>query len=167
VNRQLDPRIDIVPIAPEHDAAIGRIIRDTLAEFGAVGQGYSAADAEVDAMSQAYQRPGCCYDVVLLDGVVVGGGGIAPLDHGAADHCELRKMYFVPEGRGFGAGRRLLNLCLDRARAMGYRYCYLETLAGMTSAQQLYRSAGFVQLPGPLGNTGHFNCDTYYGRTLD
>ena len=166
MNSPTAPRIEIVPIAPAHDAAIGRIIRDTLAEFGAVGEGYSAADTEVDAMTRAYQGPGRCYDVVLLNGVVVGGGGIAPLDHGPADHCELRKMYFVPEGRGHGAGRRLLTLCLERAKAMGYRYCYLETLAGMTTAQHLYRSAGFTQLSGPMGNTGHFNCDTFYGLEL-
>jgi putative acetyltransferase len=160
------PRIEIVPITPEHDAAIGKIIRDTLAEFGAVGQGYSAADPEVDAMSTAYQRPGRCYDVVLLNGAVVGGGGIAPLDHGPPDHCELRKMYFLPEARGHGAGRRLLTLCLERARMLGYRYCYLETLAGMTTAQHLYQSAGFTRLSGPLGNTGHYNCDTFYGLEL-
>jgi putative acetyltransferase len=161
------PHLEIVPIAPEHDAAIGKIIRATLAEFGAVGQGYSAADAEVDHMSEAYGGPGHCYDVVLLHGAVVGGGGIAPLDHGPADHCELRKMYFLPAARGLGAGRRLLTRCLDHARSMGYRYCYLETLAGMTTAQRLYTSVGFTRLPGPLGNTGHFNCDTFFGLELD
>jgi putative acetyltransferase len=76
-------------------------------------------------------------------------------------------MYFLPEARGHGIGRLMLTRCLDAARAMGYRYCYLETLAGMTAAQGLYASAGFVQLAGPLGDTGHFNCDTFYGLALD
>lgn len=166
VTSRTPPQLQIVPIAPEHNAAVARIIRATLAEFGAVGQGYSAADPEVDDMCQAYASAGHCYDVVLLDGTVVGGGGIAPLIDGPVDHCELRKMYFLPEARGFGAGRRLLTRCLENARAMRYRYCYLETLAGMTIAQQLYASVGFTRLPGPLGNTGHFNCDTFYGLEL-
>lgn len=160
------PQLEFAPIASHHNAAIARIIRATLAEFGAVGEGYSAADAEVDDMCQAYAAAGHCYDVVLLDGRVVGGGGIAPLIDGPADYCELRKMYFLPEARGLGAGRRLLARCLEHARVMQYRYCYLETLAGMTAAQHLYASVGFERLPGPLGQTGHYNCDTFFGLEL-
>jgi len=32
----------------------------------------------------------------------------------------------------------------------------------MDAAMRLYERIGFRQLPGPLGNTGHFSCDRHY-----
>nr|WP_322619044.1 GNAT family N-acetyltransferase [Arenimonas daejeonensis] len=47
---------------------------------------------------------------------MLGGGGVAPLDGGPEGVCELRKMYFLPELRGRGAGATLMAHCLDAAR---------------------------------------------------
>jgi putative acetyltransferase len=52
--------------------------------------------------------------------------------------------------------------CLEAARRKGYARCCLETLASMTAANRLYRSFGFRPLPQPMGQTGHFSCDTWY-----
>jgi putative acetyltransferase len=134
-------------------------------EFGACGAGFAINDAEVDCMHATYSVPGSCYFVIDDGAAVLGGGGIAPLAAAPADLgrvCELRKMYFLPSLRGRGQGRALLATCLDAARRMGYRRCYLETLTGMDAAQGLYRQFGFKPLPGPLGDTGHFSCDRYY-----
>ncbi|TFG63876.1 MAG: GNAT family N-acetyltransferase, partial [Gemmatimonadales bacterium] len=67
---------EIRPIEPGDDAKIARIIREVMTEFGAVGEGYSIVDPEVDAMTAAYAGPDAAYFVALLDGEVVGGGGI-------------------------------------------------------------------------------------------
>ena len=91
---------------------------------------------------------------------------MAPLAGGDADVCELRKMYFLPELRGRGAGRALMQRCLDAAREFGFRRCYLETLTGMNAAQSLYAKFGFTPLPGPLGNTGHHGCNRFFIRDL-
>ena len=100
--------------------------------------------------------------MVEADGLVLGGGGVAPLAGGDADLCELRKMYFMPQLRGRGAGSALIALCLQTARNLGFRRCYLETLSGMDAAQALYRKCGFRAIEKPLGNTGHFSCDKFY-----
>jgi putative acetyltransferase len=97
---------------------------------------------------------------------VSGGGGIAPLDGGAREVCELRKMYFLPELRGLGVGRRVLDRCLATARELGYRQCYLETLTGMDAAKRLYERTGFRRLDAPCGATGHFGCDAWYALDL-
>lgn len=97
---------------------------------------------------------------------MIGGGGMAPLNGGDADVCELRKMYFLPEARGIGAGSAMMQCCLDAARAEGFRRCYLETLTGMDAAQALYKRSGFQPLCGPLGGTGHFSCDQFFIRDL-
>jgi putative acetyltransferase len=156
----------IRPITPQDNAAISAIIHRVMPEFGADGPGFAIHDAEVDDMAGAYTRPGCAYFVVEIEGQVCGGGGIAPLEDPEPGICELRKMYFLPELRGLGAGRALIALCVDRARGLGYRLCYLETLTGMDAAQKLYEANGFVRLASSLGNTGHFGCNRFYLREL-
>lgn len=156
----------IRPIAPADDAAVAGVIRAVMPEFGAGGPGFAIHDPEVDAMSRAYARPGCAYFVVERAGRVLGGGGIAPLEGGEDGVCELRKMYFLPELRGQGAGKALIRLCLETARTLGYRRCYLETLTGMDAAQALYASEGFQRICAPMGATGHFGCDRWYLRDL-
>ena len=156
----------IRPIEPSDDTAIAAIIRAVMPEFGADGEGFAIHDAEVDAMSTAYARPRSAYFVVEIEDKIVGGGGMAPLEHGESDVCELRKMYFLPEARGLGAGHAMIARCLDAARAFGFKRCYLETLTGMDAAQALYRKHGFTPLCAPMGGTGHHGCDRWFIREL-
>lgn len=158
--------LEIRPITATDDAAVAAIIRTVMPEFGAGGPGFAIHDPEVATMSAAYARPRHAYFVLLRNGVVAGGAGIAPLDDADVDLCELRKMYFLPEVRGLGAGFAMMVRCLDAARAIGFSRCYLETLCGMDAAQRLYERAGFAQIPAALGNTGHFGCDRFYLREL-
>lgn len=156
----------IRPIEARDDTAIAGIIRRVMPEFGAGGPGFAILDPEVDEMSAAYAAPGHRYFVVELDGRVAGGGGIAPLAGGDRGTCELRKMYFLPELRGRGAGRALMDHCLGFAREAGFTRCYLETLTGMDAAERLYRKSGFAEIAGPMGATGHFGCNRFYLRAL-
>lgn len=152
----------IRPMRASDDAAIAAIIRRVMPEFGAIGDGFAINDPEVDWISRAYSAPRSAYFVVERDGVVEGGGGVAPLTGGDADTCELRKMYFLPSLRGFGAGAALMTRCLDTARGFGFRQCYLETLRGMDAAMKLYERTGFQRIEGSLGDTGHGGCNTFY-----
>jgi len=149
-------------IAPRDDAAVAAIIRAVMPEFGAVGDGFAINDPEVNWMSLAYADAGCAYFVVEKDGVVLGGAGIAPLTGGDPDVCELRKMYFLPELRGMGAGAAMMAKCLDAARTLGFKRCYLETLRGMDAAMRLYERSGFQKIDGPMGATGHGGCNAFY-----
>ncbi|HWU75905.1 MAG TPA: GNAT family N-acetyltransferase [Rhodanobacter sp.] len=162
----MSTRFLIRPMTSSDNAAMAAIIRSVMPEFGADGPGFAIHDAEVDAMHEAYARPRSSYFVVERDGVVLGGGGIAPLEGGEADVCELRKMYFLPAARGIGAGSAMMQRCLDAARAHGFKRCYLETLTGMDAAQTLYRRSGFTALCGAMGGTGHHGCDRYFIRDL-
>ena len=152
----------IRPIQARDDAAIAAIIRTVMPEFGATGCGFAINDPEVDWMHRAYSRPRCAYFVVEREGRVVGGGGVAPLDGGDEDVCELRKMYFLPEARGIGAGAAMMDRCLAAAREIGFRRCYLETLTGRDAAMRLYERSGFRRIPGAMGATGHGGCNTFY-----
>lgn len=154
--------VSIRPIRADDDAAMAAVIRTVMPEFGATGDGFAINDPEVDWLSKAYAEPRCAYFVVDRDGVVLGGAGVAPLTGGDGDTCELRKMYFLPEARGLGIGAEMMARCLDAARSIGFRQCYLETLRGMDAAMKLYERTGFQRIPGPLGATGHGGCNAFY-----
>jgi putative acetyltransferase len=173
------------PIAAKDRAAVARLIRTVMPEFGAKGPGFAILDPEVDDMFGAYRGKRAGYWVVTSraagsskasgdrsrDGkraseVVVGGGGFAPLAGGDKRTCELRKMYFLPEVRGLGIGQAILTLAMEGARRAGFSRMYLETLGSMTQARALYERNGFVPLERPSGNTGHFGCNAFYARDL-
>ena len=157
----------IRPITPHDDSRVAYIIRNVMPEFAADGEGFAIHDPEVDWMSRAYNAPRSVYFVVELEGQVMGGGGIAPLQ-GETNPCicELRKMYFLPALRGLGAGQALMDACLAKAREFGFELCYLETLVGMDSAMALYHKAGFHSLDKPMGDTGHGGCNRFFSKSL-
>jgi putative acetyltransferase len=156
----------IRPIQREDNPKVAAIIRAVMTEFGASGKGFAIHDAEVDDMYHTYTQPRSSYFVCELDGGVVGGGGVAPLQNGDFNTCELKKMYFLPAGRGKGLGQLVLTTCLQEARKIGFEICYLETFNTMKAAMKLYEKNGFKKIPGPCGSTGHFSCDTFYQITL-
>jgi len=156
----------IRPITPDDSPAMARIIREVMGEFGAVGEGYSINDPEVNDMEGSYADERAAYFVVARGAKVLGGAGVGQLEGADPETCELRKMYVLPELRGLGMGRRLLQRCLTTATDLGYERCYLETLSHMAQAQALYVANGFERTEAPIGNTGHFACNTFYVKQL-
>lgn len=162
----------IRPIKAGDRAAVARLIRAVMPEFGAKGPGFAINDPEVDDMYGAYQAARSGYFVVTRPDartgadVVVGGAGYAPLVGGDGETSELRKMYFLAEVRGLGLGRKLLATCLAHATRAGFARMYLETLAAMNQARELYERSGFRRLSEPMGATGHFGCNSFYVKDL-
>ena len=140
---------------------MSRIIIDVMTDFGATGKGYSILDDEVQQMSTFYSVDGARYFVIDDGSRVLGCGGVAQLEGGDSDTCELRKMYFLPELRGQGMGMKLILHCLEAAKELGYRQCYLETLESMHQARALYRKVGFKKVDHSMGNTGHSKCNSW------
>jgi putative acetyltransferase len=145
---------------------VANIVRTVMPEFGASGQGFAIHDKEVDDIFVAYNHSRAAYFVCDDSGKLLGGGGVAPLEGGDPSVCELKKMYFLPEGRGKGLGQKVLTSCLKAAKELGFKTCYLETFNTMSSAMKLYEKNGFKKIPGPMGHTGHFACDIFYSKEL-
>jgi ribosomal protein S18 acetylase RimI-like enzyme len=59
---------------------------------------------------------------------------------------EIKRMYVRPEARNRGLGRALLNQLLEEAGQIGYERVRLDSARFMTSAHELYRSAGFHEI---------------------
>ena len=118
---------EIRPIKSADNPQVATLIRTVMPEFGARGPGFAITDPEVDHMFEAYDNKKSSYFVLFHDEKIIGGGGVAPLEGGAPDTCELKKMYFLAEARGLGYGKKMLKRCLQAARELGFRKCYLET----------------------------------------
>ena len=163
---RLQSGFQIRPIKKKDNVHVANIIREVMTEYKAVGEGYSINDPEVDDIYGNYRESGHRYYVISNGDNIVGGAGIGPLKGEQASICELRKMFFLPETRGVGLGRKLLVKLMDDAREIGYRKCYLETLDRMWQAVQLYEKNGFKELDQPMGQTGHTSCDRWFLKEL-
>jgi putative acetyltransferase len=160
-------KMEIRPIKASESLAVKAIIYQVMTEFGTIGPGYSINDPEVEDMFQAYQDSDSLFLVISDGESVYGGGGIAPLAGDLRGICELKKMYFLPEVRGKGFGRKMIQALLQAAQERKYEQCYLETVERMKSANGLYQKMGFQALNQAMGNTGHCSCDSYYVKKLN
>ena len=82
-------------------------------------------------------------------GEIVGTAGVRSLEPGVG---EIKRMWIRPACQGLGLGRRLMSLCLEEARALGFRALRLDSERRMEAALHLYRSSGFTEIPDYNGN---------------
>ncbi len=145
---------------------IARIIRAVLAEFKANKPGTVYYDPTTDDLHTLFSAPHSEYWILELEGVIVGGLGIYPTSGLPAGCCELVKLYLLPEARGKGYGKMLIEKCFESAAKFRFRQVYLETMPELKNAMRLYERCGFTYLNGPLGDSGHFGCDLWMLKTL-
>jgi putative acetyltransferase len=143
------------------NSALANIVRNTLSEFGANKPGTVFDDKTTDHLYELFQTPGSIYYVAEMDQKIIGGAGIFPSKDLPKGTCELVKMYLIPEARGHGLGKLLIDRCLHFAENNGYKKVYIETMPELKKAVGIYEKYGFKKLGGPLGNTGHFGCDVW------
>lgn len=153
-------------IEASDNPALAKIVRNTMAEFGANRPGTVFFDPTTDHLYEMFQKPGAIYHVAETGDQLVGGGGIYPTDGLPADTCELVKMYLLPAARGTGLGRTLIEKCLQAAKEAGYKKVYLETMPEFKQALKVYEKFGFDYLKGPMGNSGHWGCGMWMLKTL-
>lgn len=156
----------IRPLREEDNQVIAAIIREVLTEFNAAKPGTVYFDPTTDDLYKLFQIPNAEYWVLEVDGKVVGGSGVYPTVGLPDECCELVKLYILPEVRGKGLGKRLIEQCFASATKFCYKQVYLETMPELTNAMSLYEHCGFEYLDGPLGNSGHFGCGLWMLKTL-
>jgi putative acetyltransferase len=148
-------------IKKEDNPEIARIIRAVLTEFDAAKPGTVYYDPTTDDLYALFSKPLCEYWILEVDGRVAGGSGVYPTEGLPDGCCELVKLYLLPEFRGKGYGKLLIEKCFESAAKFGFSHVYLETMPELKMAVGLYEQCGFTYLDGPLGNSGHFGCDLW------
>ncbi len=98
---------------------MAKIVRDTLAEFGANHPVlFTMIRLRMHCLS-CFKRKVLCILLLWSNDKIVGGGGIYPTDGLPEGTCELVKMYLLPEGRGIGLGRTIIEKCLVGCKGRG------------------------------------------------
>jgi len=141
-------------------AAVEALVHAVLREYGLTPEP-GETDADLKDIEAHYTKSGGAFWVVVdAAGSIVGSCGI---HRDSAESCELRKMYLRRDARGHGLGRRLLEISLVRARALGFKRVTLGTASVLKDAIRLYERAGFK----PIARDGFpRRCDQAYALEL-
>lgn len=101
-------------------------------------------DASISAAAPELAEPAGLLLLAKIRDQPVGCGALK--FHGT-EPTELKRMWVAASARGLGVGRRILTELEQHARQRGATVLRLETNRRLTEAIQLYRSAGYVEVP--------------------
>lgn len=156
---QAAPGFLIGPAEVAQGPTMQALIVRVLQEYGLTPDP-TGTDADVLDINQSYRLLGGEFFAVWRGDQLIGTMGIVPVN---ADSCELRKMYLLPEARGFGLGRKLLLLAEQETRRRGFGWLQLETASALTEAIAMYERHGYrAQCGAP--HVGR--CDRIYRKAL-
>lgn len=134
--------------------AIGQLLHDFNSEFHEPTPGPEALAERVRELLDGGDT------TVLLGGA--GPDGLAvlrfrPAIWTDAPECYLAELYVVPERRGHGLGRALMEAAIEVARGHGAAWMDLGTSEDDVAARALYESLGFSNRAGrPYGPVNYF-----------
>lgn len=100
-------------------------------------------EEEVKELPGKYEQPDGALIIALADGKPAGCIALRKISE---DTCEMKRLYVRDDYRGFGIGRRLINMIIKEASILNYHYIRLDTLQTMKKAQDLYISLGFYDI---------------------
>ena len=101
-----------------------------------------ATDKDLDELESSYRNNNGYFGVVEEEGNIIASMGLYRMSDTT---CELRKMYSLPSARGKGLGRLLVEIAIEKAKALGFEEIILETAAPLKEAISLYKNMGFTE----------------------
>ena len=139
----IDDEISIRAATNKDCEHVQNLVFGVLAEYG-LEPAPDGIDRDLSDIEEHYIRRGGTFEVLEdREGNLVGTVGLYPFSEGK---IELRKMYFLPEIRGKGLGKKTLIRMINFARDKGYDQMVLETASVLKEAIGLYKSFGFQHL---------------------
>jgi ribosomal protein S18 acetylase RimI-like enzyme len=100
-------------------------------------------ETEIETLPGKYTSPGGALIIALID---CKAAGCIALRKISDDICEMKRLYVKDSYRGFGIGIGLVNMIIEEAIMLNYRFIRLDTLPTMKKAQDLYKSLGFYEI---------------------
>jgi putative acetyltransferase len=135
------------------------LIVSVLEEYGLIPD-LTATDADVLDIELHYRRDGGEFYAVFEHDQLCGTMGLKNCGERV---CELRKMYLLPNVRGVGLGRTLLQWAQSEALRLGFVTMQLETASVLKEAIALYEKYDFIRA---CGSPHVGRCDRIYRKTL-
>lgn len=137
---ELEKGLTLRPATNADCSEIRELVFGILDEYGLEPDTAGTDRDLLDIESSYFDRGGIFEVLVDDDGRIVGTAGLYPVD---SKTIELRKMYFAPQIRGRGLGKKLLAAVIEKSKEMGYLRVYLETASVLKQAVHIYEAAGF------------------------
>jgi ribosomal protein S18 acetylase RimI-like enzyme len=128
------------------------VARELAAYLAHIGEDLDAEGLDHDISHWEREYDGASGVLLVVEspaGEVVGTAGVRRLEPRVG---EIKRMWIRPGFQGLGLGRRLIDRCLEEARALRFRAVRLDTERRMHAALHLYLSRGFVEIPDYNGN---------------
>ncbi|MBC7971854.1 MAG: GNAT family N-acetyltransferase [Verrucomicrobia bacterium] len=141
-------------------APAAEIIRSVLVAYG-LGWEPEGADRDVLQVETFYQAAGGEFWVIERQGKLVGTGAYYPIQRGQ-NAVEIRKMYLLPEARGQGLGRFLLQTLEAAIATRHFEQIWIETASVLAEAVTLYERSGYQ----PATGVETERCDRVYFKIL-
>lgn len=154
-------------IEVEDNEILAKIIRQSFHDFhvkNTAGTVYS--DPTTDDLYSLFQTEKSALFVAEEDGFILGCCGLFPTNNLPDDTTELSKFYLSKKARGKGIGKLLLEKCIEKAKNLGYKNVYLESIPEFSKAVSIYEKQGFQYLEKSLGNSGHCGCNLWMIKNL-
>lgn len=149
---QFKPAYEYKPLMAELYKEYNELLLETDPSFEAC-LAMQNFDMEIGQLELKYAPP---YNwlIIVLDGDTA--AACVGIKKFSDEICELKRLYVRPPYRKSGLGRLLTRMMMDKAREIGYRYMYLDTMPGLESAVRLYENMGFYRIgkyyPNPVEN---------------
>lgn len=140
--------------------AAAAVIRQVLTEYGLPWQP-ELADRDVIEVEKAYLERGGEFWVIEANNNIVGTAAYYPIARGEKA-AEIRKMYLLPEVRGKGLGKYLLQELEKTIFKAGFQQIWLETATLLQTAIILYEKSGYQLTTG----VETARCDRVYYKNL-
>ncbi len=148
------------PWKPGDRQSVLTLVESVLAEYG-MGFEPDKTDQDAVCVEEAYWKTGGEFWVAEHQNRVIGTGAYHP-SHRATNAVELRKMFILPDYRGQGLGRFMLNGLEQAAAARGFTEMWLETATVLREAIKLYERCGYL----PSTGVETERCDRVYYKKL-
>ena len=139
----------IRPVEPRDRAAV---TRELAAYMAHIGEDLDGDGLDHDIAHWEGQYDGVSGTLLVVEspaGEIVGTAGLRSLAPGVG---EIKRMWIRPRCQGLGLGRRLIDRCLEEARALGFQVMRLDSERRMATALHLYRNRGFTEISDYNGN---------------
>lgn len=139
---------------------VANIVASVLTEYQLLWEP-ETTDRDAIEVETCYTQTGGEFWVIEKQGKIVGTAAYYPSNR-AEKAVEIRKMYLLPEARGQGLGKFLLQELEKAIASRGFHYIWIETSSQLKEAVKMYEKSGYL----PSLGTEIQRCDRVYMKKL-
>jgi carbonic anhydrase len=141
--------VKIVVARTSEQFTVARQLFLVYADWLGVDLSYQNFAQELESLPQMYGGSEGRLLLALIDNTPAGCVGVRKL---SSSTCEMKRLFVEDKFRGKGIGVVLAKQVIQAGKELGYTTMVLDTLKMMKSAQKLYQSLGFVEIPAYYSN---------------